>query len=419
MKKKNGYVLLITVLLSIILIQWVIPPVLLQLSKADEPQRKGKGKELSYYINTYDQSLNRFLNYESMLEKTWKSVHHEKILVGKTGLTQDYMIADANGTRKNLIVLTAGVHGIEGYQGSAMLDVFQHEFLSKINPENTGIVIVHSVNPWGMKNFRRYNENNVDLNRNFIYNWKTFNLNKNKDYSDLAAFFEKNSGLGNSTLHEIGFYAGLGKEAVFSGTGKIQDALLTGQYTNPNGVYFGGNSDTDSTKLLKKLYKSILKAPYSNIVHVDIHTGYGPRSQMSIFSSSNETMNQKEAEKAFNYPLVLTPDAEDYYVTNGDNTEYFNKLKQSIAPHKTLYSTTFEFGTLGEDMPASIQSLKNTIDENRLYQHGSTSKITEKIIRNRYLQMFYPTDEKWRKKAVRDFRQGLTGVLVNRGIMKR
>ena len=70
--------------------------------------------------------------------------------------------------QKNLVILTTGVHGMEGYIGSAMLDVFFGEVYPDLNREDTGIVVVANVNPYGMKHYRRYNENNVDLNRNFI-----------------------------------------------------------------------------------------------------------------------------------------------------------------------------------------------------------------------------------------------------------
>lgn len=53
-------------------------------------------------------------------------------------------------------------------------------------------------------------------------------------------------------------------------------------------------------------------------------------------------------------------------------------------------------------MLAAISSLKQTIDENRLFHQGSSNEITEEIL--------------WRLKAVEDFKRGLTGVLNHSGI---
>ncbi|BCB02634.1 M14 family metallopeptidase [Bacillus sp. KH172YL63] len=394
-----------------VLIEWVIPYSLLQLAKPD------KEDETGYYIGSYEESKNRFSTYEEELRKIWKDTRSNEYPVGDTGLAIDVLTSEANQEKENLLIFTTGVHGIEGYVGSAMLDVFKNEYVQSIDPDTTGVIFVHSVNPWGMKNERRYNEENVDLNRNFIEDWDEFNLASNKDYIDLADFFQRDEKYGNMTLEEIGFYSSVGYTALSSGTDKIEQALLTGQYSHPEGVYYGGAQDEPSTIILKGLYEDWLKSDYENIVHIDLHTGYGPKYQMSIFSSSNETMTEKEAEKAFQYPLVFTPESEGFYVTKGDNTEYFHQLAKKVAPEKQAYSTTFEFGTLGDGTLAGIQSLHNTIDENQVYWNGSSRNISEQIVHERYKEMFYPSEAKWRKKAVEDFRAAVEGVLGNKGIL--
>ena len=84
------------------------------------------------------------------------------------GLYIDSFYLPSSGDETNLVVLTTGVHGMEGYIGATMLDVFFQEVYPTLDPANTGVLVVANVNPYGMKYFRRYNENNVDLNRNFI-----------------------------------------------------------------------------------------------------------------------------------------------------------------------------------------------------------------------------------------------------------
>ncbi|MDP4162662.1 MAG: M14 family metallopeptidase [Bacillota bacterium] len=404
--------LLLLIILFFVTIEWIVPGILLQISQTgNDSQSKD-----AHYVKTYEQSRHRFLSYEAELKTHWKSVRHISNTIGKTNLSTDVLWADANQKKKNLVILTSGIHGIEGYVGSAMIDLFQKELASRLNPETTGIVYVHAVNPWGMKNFRRYNENNVDLNRNFIPDWNTFSLNSNRNYTELRSFFDSSTPMGNSTLHELGFLGSLAQVAATSGTGKIEKALLTGQYNDSKGVYYGGKKDEASTVFMKNLYEQVVGSDYQNIVHIDLHTGYGPKYQMSIFASSSEKMKQAEAEKAFNYPNVLMPDSKDFYVTSGDNTEYMYWLKKQQHVDKKIYSTTFEFGTMGNDTLSSIQSLKNTIDENRIFWNGSTSSTTKKIVQNRYLQMFYPTESKWRTKAEKDFRQAIKGILENRGV---
>ena len=63
------------------------------------------------------------------------------------GLYIDTFYQPASQAQTNLVVLTTGVHGIEGYIGSVMLDVFFQEVYPTLNPDNTGILVVANVNP--------------------------------------------------------------------------------------------------------------------------------------------------------------------------------------------------------------------------------------------------------------------------------
>ncbi|QFT88994.1 murein peptide amidase A [Bacillus sp. THAF10] len=363
-----------------------------------------------HFINSYEESKSRFLQYEESLTQTWNDVSHEAYTIEQEA-TIDLWWANANQSKTNLIVLTSGVHGVEGYVGSAMMDVFLQDISRQLHAENTGIVLVHSINPIGMKEMRRYNENNVDLNRNFIYDWDSFDKDMNSEYEDLKGFLQPEKPVGNIAWRDAGFYGEILKTVITDGSAKIEKALLTGQYTQPEGVYYGGNSDEPSTQYVKKLFQNILQSEYKNIMLVDLHTGYGPRYQMSIFSSGKETMTQEEAQEAFHYPLVFTPDSEEFYTTNGDVPEYFVQLKEDIAPSKNLFATTFEFGTMGDGLLASVDSVKRTIMENQLAQHGSKNKTSTRILNSRYREMFYPSELKWRNKAVDDFLQAFEGIL--------
>ncbi|MGP1909913.1 M14 family metallopeptidase [Metabacillus sp. JX24] len=405
---KKGIIILTA---AAVLLVFIYPKAVQSLNQRESHSLEG------IFPESYDEARQTFLSYENVLKPKWTNVRHESFSLNEKE-TIDSIKADATEEKENLIVLTGGVHGIEGYAGSAMQSIFVSEIAGKLDEKTTGLHIVHAVNPWGMKNERRYNEHNVDLNRNFVYDWNSFDLSQNKDYEELNEFFESETKVGHMLLHDAGFYSSLAVRAVTSGTSAIEQALLTGQYAYPKGVYYGGTKDEPSTAYMKGAFADILKSGYKKIIHIDLHTGYGPRYQMSIFSSSKETMTEKEAEKAFNYPLVFTPDSEDYYVTNGDMTEYFYKLKEDLAPEKELYSTTFEFGTLGDGTAASIQSLKRTIEENQLYFNQAGSKKSEEIVHNRYLELFYPSEEKWRKKAAADFKDAVNGVLAYKNILR-
>ena len=217
----------------------------------------------------------------------------------------DSFYLPSTAAQTNLVVLTTGVHGMEGYIGAAMLDVFFQEVYPTLDSENTGVLVVSNVNPYGMKYYRRYNENNVDLNRNFIPDWESFDLSINKEYPKVNTFLGPTGKIGNGFWHEAGFYLNLGKTVITDGADTISDALLTGQYEYPQGVYYGGSGDEASTVYLKDVFSRCLDSDYENIVHIDLHSGYGPRYNMTIFNSVYETLNEAESRKVFGYDYIV------------------------------------------------------------------------------------------------------------------
>lgn len=92
-------------------------------------------------------------------------------------------VPDDDKSNEDMIDLihSSGVHGVEGYLGSAVQIRFLHELVNR-NEDHLvvtnkslatkykmrRILLIHSVNPFGMRHHRRTNKNNVDLNRNAL-----------------------------------------------------------------------------------------------------------------------------------------------------------------------------------------------------------------------------------------------------------
>ena len=327
------------------------------------------------------------------------------------GLYIDSFYLPSRDTQTNLVVLTTGVHGIEGYIGAAMLDVFFGEIYPTLDHSDTGVLVVANVNPYGMKHLRRYNENNVDLNRNFILDWDSFDRASNQEYPKVDTFLGPTGKIGNALWHEAGFYLSLAKTAITEGADTISDALLTGQYEYPEGVYYGGDGDESSTVYLKDVFSRCLESRYENIVHIDIHSGYGPRYNMVIFNSVFETMTEAESVAAFGYGNVIAHDSESFYATTGDTTDFFYRLAQQKGTDTALFSTCFEFGTIGDAFFDTILSLHYTVDENRNHFYPTDNATSAQIVHENYMELFYPTETAWREKTVTDFVAATQGVL--------
>lgn len=81
------------------------------------------------------------------------------------------------GNDKKLLIHICGTHGVEGFAGSgiqsALLDDQEEEEGTGMDDDDSTqrpptVVFVHGLNPYGFAKLRRWNENNVDLNRNLL-----------------------------------------------------------------------------------------------------------------------------------------------------------------------------------------------------------------------------------------------------------
>ena len=408
---KKVLVTLFSVILAVAVLLSVAGPYIV-LECARQPKVADEYAYGEYFFNSYDEIRLHLEERVAKLRNDGVAVEVSEYAVDESdNLYIDNIYLPSTAEKENLIVLTTGVHGMEGYIGSVMLDVFFEEIYPDIDTAKTGILVVANVNPYGMKYMRRYNENNVDLNRNFIIDWDNFDMSSNKDYPEVKEFLQPEGKIGNAFWHEAGFFLNLAKEALTKGADKVSDALLTGQYEYPQGVYYGGNGDEISTAYLKGVFSNCLDGEYENIVHIDIHSGYGPRYNMVIFNSVYETMTEAETKKAFGYDYVISHDSESFYATTGDTTDYFYRLAESKNTDKELFSTCFEFGTIGDSFIDSILSLKYTVDENRQHWYPTENKVAGEVVKENYNELFYPTEKEWREKTVADFKTATEGVL--------
>ncbi len=83
-------------------------------------------------------------------------------------LTIDVGVAGADSPQSAL-VLSSGMHGVEGPFGSAVQLAYLDSLPSDWSaPKGSAVVLIHALNPFGFAWRRRFNEENVDLNRNFL-----------------------------------------------------------------------------------------------------------------------------------------------------------------------------------------------------------------------------------------------------------
>lgn len=172
----------------------------------------------------------------------------------------------------HVLVSVSGTHGVEGLVGSAAQTAFI-EHLGRHVPQGVRIVMVHAINPWGFDRLSRTNENNVDLNRNFI-DWSLANVPDNPDYARI------HTSLGQGARPSVTPASPDTASALKQewGEARYYDAITRGQYTHPDGLMYGGSQREWSNRTLEKLIDEHVN-PAAHVAFVDWHSGLGERGQ--------------------------------------------------------------------------------------------------------------------------------------------
>lgn len=215
------------------------------------------------FSQTYAQSRQKFLAAAQSKGLTVDS--YELAFKGAEGetLATDVVVEGPRDASRMLIVIS-GVHGVEGFTGSAVQTGLLGMQLPI--PDDTSVLYVHAINPFGFSHLRRVTQENVDLNRNFI----DFNsdLPQNPGYEQIHDALlppvwppERDDVLENYRLEH--------------GDKALQQAMSIGQYKAEDGMWFGGRAPTWSNDTFREILRKYT-ADVDVLASIDIHTGLGP-----------------------------------------------------------------------------------------------------------------------------------------------
>lgn len=216
---------------------------------------------------TYRESRSRFLDAAAAAGAEVSSYSHPSL-----GLEGERLAIDVAsvGPRDSpsVLLIVSGTHGVEGFTGSAL----QHHWFARHAPQladRPRVVLVHALNPHGFSWVRRVNEDNVDLNRNFV-DW-SLPPPANEGYGGIAHLLVPDAWDGDrqeTTTRQLLAYA----EQV--GFARLQEVVSAGQYTHPTGVFYGGTGPVWSHRWLVEHLATLL-GPAERLGVIDLHTGLG------------------------------------------------------------------------------------------------------------------------------------------------
>jgi len=375
-------------------------------------------KNLVYFQNSYDECREKFILSADRITKKFKNVKTSKLRVESKkdpDLTINYCYVPAQKTFKRLIILSSAVHGVEGYVGSAVQQMFMEELIGKVYLTDMGVLLLHGINPYGFKYNRRVSENNVDLNRNCSTDNGLYR-NINTGYSDLYGMLNPKGKVSHTSVGNVFFHINAVRKIAQHSMKTLRQAILQGQYQYQEGLWFGGNTLEPSIKAVTPLLKEVAKN-YEIVFNIDLHTGYGARGTLHLFPNPvKDKKIRQDLKEIFSGNPIDWGDGKDFYTVTGDFPTY---IGQNLLG-KYFFSIPFEFGTLdSQTTMGSIKSLHNMIVENHGFHHGYKTKKDRLKIETALLEMYYPSSEKWRSKAIQDARKLLSRAVKNYALVEK
>ena len=288
---------------------------------------------------------------------------------------------------RRVLLHSSGLHGVEGFAGSAI----QLQLLNQVPPlpDDTALILVHALNPYGMAWLRRFNENNVDLNRNFL---------GDEPYAGAPDTYSTlNSFLNPQSPPSVDFYTlRAGWLVLRYGLPALKVAVVGGQYEYPKGLFFGGKR-LEQTGERYQAFLAARLASVERLVAIDVHTGIGDYGEDILVQPKDFAVLRRMFGER-----VVPPDPEksDAYPVRGALDTMFPRALQKAE----VFAVTQEFGTY-----SATKVLHALREENRWYHYGAgtldhPSKPTLK-------ETFCPQDEIWREAVLNRGRELLKQAL--------
>lgn len=316
----------------------------------------------------------------------------ESILLDAKGPGQNDLTIDigwfGSPAPKRAFIHSSGLHGVEGFAGSAI----QLQWLEDGIPEpapDCAIALVHALNPFGMAWLRRVNENNVDLNRNFLGEDGEFS-GAPDDYAALDSFLNPASPP-SSPVTELFALRAAGK-ILHYGVPALRRAIASGQYDFSRGLFFGGKRREQGTRRFQ-LYISGRFSDSSRLVAIDVHTGLGRFGEDCLLVCDDEDRLANAAEMQAAYgSRVQSPDTKEigYRPRGAQEGLYFRMF-----PAAQVYFAVQEFGTR---RPLTVLAALRA--ENRGHHYGIDGAPENHQAKMRLLEVFCPPDKRWREQVL-------------------
>ncbi len=302
-------------------------------------------------------------------------------------LTIDVALAGSQHP-KRVIILSGGLHGVEGFAGSAIQIALLENYLSQLNQiSDTALILIHGLNPYGFAYLRRCNQDNVDLNRSFLLPEQHYQGSP-KDYEKLDKILNPST---EPSPWEPVFIKALALILRYGNT-TLKKTIPVGQHDFPRGLFFGGHSASKTQEILQEnLPRWVNNAQH--ILHLDFHTGLGKKFSYLLLPTETTTLERYQGlTQNFDRNRLASWKPEGItYPIRGD----MGRWCQTLFPQSIYDFLTVEFGTY-----STMEVMKTLRVENCAYWWGKPETASYQLIKQRMMEVFCPSDQRWRQAVI-------------------
>ena len=339
-----------------------------------------------YFPDTYSQARSKFLMTARAKRFALTHYVHPKL----RGPKGEELAIDVAHTGKDdaryVLLIISGTHGVEGLCGSGLQVGYLQDELYGALPPKTATLLIHALNPFGFAYLRRVNEENVDLNRNFLdFSVAPPSSPAYESVHDYLVPQDWDTEQRRAADAELQKYMNSDRARSF------QADVSRGQYTRPNGLFYGGLRPTWSNQVLHQLLSDNIWRTVERIIVLDLHTGLGPCGYGEPIYSGPIGAGLERARKWFGPEVTCTKDSTS---TSADVAGSIAEAFQRGNFNDRVTFLSLEYGTL-----SMLEVLTALRADNWLHAVPNRTTPLRNSIKQQIRDAFY-IDAPWWKAAV-------------------
>jgi hypothetical protein len=287
-----------------------------------------------------------------------------------------------------VLVITAGPHGPELFCGSGAQIDLMLGWRADAFP-GVAVLLCHGINPYGSAWLRRGNEDNIDINRNYID--FTRPLPRNPGYEELHDAFVPRAD-DAATMETAD--ARIAAYGAAHGVAALRIATSGGQYSRPDGMFYGGTAPSWSRRTMEAILSAHDLAGRDLVACVDFHTGAGPFGYCEpIYSGDVDHPGRERLQRWIGPAMTLQRTGRS--ATPPQQGLSSDLWERSCGANSAYVS--FEYGTVpNQDV---IDALRR---EHILHRQGRNDWHDAGVqrVKRGLLDAFAPDDRSWREMVI-------------------